>query len=173
METKDVVSGVGTFFAIVLGVYNYLYARKNDRVQLQVTPQVATRLANSNGEADGYRYTQNRSEVTPNARDAQLFAINVVNVGKFAITLNEVGLMKRGQQPRFTFRDATDLGGNVLPRRLEPREDVTLHFKISALRGVPELTRATRAYAHTACGEFRYGNSAALRELADSDANAG
>ncbi|WP_112662188.1 hypothetical protein [Microvirga flavescens] len=93
-----------------------------------------------------------------------MFAIEVLNSSNFALTVDEVGFtlngntIKKGERAAITKPIIID--GKPWPRRLEARESVSLYFYL------PDPSDPIGwAYARTACGEVRYGDSPALKQL--------
>ncbi len=98
------------------------------------------------------------------------FAIEVTNLSAFPITIREVGLthFEPWTDRVLRFRKGWDKIGrsNIstgLPKRLESREFMTALIQ-GQQAGITK-TRVDKAYAVTACGEFRIGDSPALEEL--------
>jgi hypothetical protein len=128
-----------------LGVVNTWQALKRDRVRLRVTPSHAIQI--------------------PSGRD--LFAIEVVNLSAFPVTIVEVGFIldgARGKLPRrmmVTRPSFADDG--PWPRRLEGRASVSAYFNPNDLpRGAG---RVTEAYARTQCGTLMLGVGDSLKSL--------
>jgi hypothetical protein len=93
-----------------------------------------------------------------------MFSIEVLNLSNFALTVTEVGFtlngssIKRGERAAIPMPVVID--GEPWPRRLEARESVSLYFER------PDSSEPIgKAYARTACGEVRYGDSPALKQL--------
>jgi hypothetical protein len=126
----------------VLGVMNTWHSLRRDKVRLRVRPlSVAHPIKHYD------------------------FGIEVVNLSLFAVTVEEIGFTLNGRSAEGRERavilapDPTD--GEPFPRRLEPRSSVTLYFDSQYASGAS----IGRAYARTACWEFAYGTSPALKSL--------
>lgn len=101
------------------------------------------------------------------------FSIEIINRSDFAVTFTEVGLIvgrARGNRPRRMpiLRPVVQDGG-PWPRRLEPRQSLSLYFNTADLAGAGEPIG--KAYALTACGGIVKGDSGALRQVRAELAN--
>lgn len=145
-----VTSGVAILGA-ALGVMNTWNAISQRRVRLRVKPVMAYSIAN--GQPG--------------------FAIEILNLSNFALTVTEVGFSLKGQRGRKAKRLMVDdhfvIDGKPWPRRLESREAVSVYFSIAPL--VAHSQQVRRAYARTACGEQVLGDSRALKSIRDGQLN--
>jgi hypothetical protein len=142
---KDVFTISAAAVGAVLGIMNTWNSMSLRRVRLRVSPAHA---------------------IAPHF-DGDMFVIEVTNLSAFPVTISEVGFSRRadkGRRAAVAMPMVTD--GKAWPRRLEAREAVTLLVPVDNLYG--ERAAFGRAYAHTACGEFRYGTSPALKQLSDA-----
>lgn len=143
--TKEQITfGLGLLGA-VLGVINLWRAFDRDRVKLRVTPKTAMFI--------GSRDERDR------------LCIEVTNLSTFSVTVCEVGLKFWFHDTRMSMYRPILPDGKPWPRRLEPRETVTAYCEPE----VAEVFRdrfVRRAFARTECGEWRYGNSKALKGYA-------
>jgi hypothetical protein len=126
----------------VLGIMNTWNSISQRRVRLRIRP------AHAIGAPDG----------------RHMFAIEVINLSTFAVTISDVGLCtRRGiKGPRHAVGLPLIIDGKPWPRRLEPREAVSAyfdHYSISDRQGI------RKAYARTSCEEVAYGSSPALRQI--------
>ena len=130
-------AGVGA----VLGIMNTWNAISNKRVRLRVRPS--------------------RSISIPDGVSG--VAIDVVNMSSFPVTITEVGFTKGGNKinriGRYAIVNPIIIDGKPWPRRLDSRESV------SAYSQHPVGQDIGKAYAKTSCGEVRYGDSPALRQM--------
>jgi len=97
------------------------------------------------------------------------FSIEIINLSTFSVTINEVGFTDDSQSIKCTGRFAITapmlIDGKPWPRRLNSREAVSVFFTPpSYLRG----RKIGKAYARTACGDVRYGDSPALQQLREA-----
>ena len=85
------------------------------------------------------------------------------NLSSFPVTINDVGFTgwrgKRGK--RLVLIGARPIDGKPWPRRLESRDEVSVYSDFDDLPR--DGKRLAWAYAHTACGEYAYGNSGGIR----------
>lgn len=98
---------------------------------------------------------------------ARAVSLDIVNLSSFAVTLQEVGFVPPGAHGRLPKRIVpprpVTSDGKPWPRRLQPREAVTVYFDYEDLRGKGRLMG--RAFIRTSCEELAFGESPALRQL--------
>lgn len=138
-----ILATVGT----VLGCINTVDLLNKRRVRLRVVPQCAV----FNGDG----VWTSRILYDP----CGTVCIEVTNLSAFPLTIQEVGYTLP-KPSRATFVKPILHDSKGWPRRLEPRESVTVYGEIA---DVPHNIR--KAFARTACGVMRLGNSRALDEL--------
>ncbi len=134
-----------------LGVLNTWHTMTANRVRLRVRPGYAHAT-----DAQG----RILSGVSPS------FYIEVLNLSGFPLLVSEVGFTldsRTTRTPRVPVTRPEIRDGGPWPRRLPPRESVTVYFEPIDLMGLG--SRMGRAYVHTACGEIAYGTSPALKQL--------
>lgn len=145
---KDVFTISAAAVGAVLGIMNTWNSMNLRRVRLRVRPAHA---------------------IVPHLQDA-MFVIEVTNLSAFPVTVREVGFTIGSKRADNGSRAAVPVpivpDGKPWPRRLEAREAVSLLVPVASLYGDGSILG--RAYAHTACGEFRYGSSPALKQLSDA-----
>ena len=128
-----------------LGMINTWHTVNQKRVRLQVIPSHL---------------------ISPYDPDTD-FSIEVRNLSGFAVTLNEEGFVlgsAKGDLPRRIIPPSMRaLDGGSWPRRLEPRESISLAFSKASLARVSE--RIGLAYARSACGRTFYGDSPAIIQI--------
>ena len=138
-----ILATIGT----VLGCVNTFDLLNKRRVRLRVVPQCAV----FNGDGVWTSTTQHDPRGT--------VCIEVTNLSAFPLTMQEVGYTlpapNRASIVKPVLHDSKGW-----PRRLEPRDSVTVYGVIA---DVPHNIR--KAFARTACGVKRFGNSAALDGL--------
>lgn len=142
ISTLDAITLAIALLGAVLGIINTWHAIDRKRLKIQVTPQQLTSYALSIKGID--------------------FCITVVNRSDFPVTINEVGFLYKGTKNRsalipMLFDDQT------LPRRLEPRTDMTIYGKTTSIRRDQFIDYA---FAKTACGYMKKGSSPYLKALA-------
>ena len=96
------------------------------------------------------------------------FAIEVTNLSSFPVTVDEVGFeidrRNIAKNPRASVAYPELYDGKPWPRRLEPRENVSVHLRLQDME-IHRGRKIGRAYAKTACDEVGYGGSPALTQL--------
>lgn len=125
----------------VLGIINTVYNLSQSRLKLKVSP----------------------SHLIFPGSASLMHGIEVTNLSTFAVTIREVGMTIRWCHPlkkRCPVIQPMVLDGGSWPRRLEPRESITLGFDPTGLG-----ESFGRVYAWTACGAFRYGTSPAFKQM--------
>jgi hypothetical protein len=137
--------GVGAIGA-ALGILNYLRALDRDKVKLRVVP---TWLIDSEG---------------------RFYAIEVLNLSQFAVSIAEVGFSVGVLRKRYRFAvqpTAKFFQGQIVPlspQKLEPREAVKFFLPAEVIASA-HMGRARRAYCRTECEEFAFGSSGSLRSI--------
>jgi hypothetical protein len=137
-----------------LGVLNTWHTFDQRKVRLKVRPLRAIPLG------------KGAAQRSPRGSDGGLFSIEVINLGTFAVTIDEFGFaVGSGRHAAITAPKFLDNEG--LPRRLEPREAATAYFSAADILAHirREGHRLGKAYVRTACDVRAYGASPALRQL--------
>lgn len=151
MVSVTVVQAITFSIAVlgaVLGVINTWIGLDKSRVKLRVAPAHAIPV----GSAD------------PRLR----FSLTITNLSAFAVTIDEAGVLYRRSNKRGSLTQPVFADGGTWPKRLEPRSSITLY---SQQPGSDDGRRIKSAYARTACGVTKTGNSPALRQIAVGNAN--
>jgi hypothetical protein len=133
-------------------------------VQLRVIPKASYFHGTDKTGKEWYLTSHTRFDLDA-ARTPDTFAIEVVNMSKFAVIVDEVGLLPRWSRTRLALSNPILPDAGKWPRKLEPRESVTTNFELTRLLNAEGLLSVRRAYASTVCGTTCYGSSGALREL--------
>ncbi len=148
MTWKDAITLAIALFGAALSLFNTWGAIVQRRVRLRVRPMYA--IGGPHGQT--------------------MFSIEVVNLSAFAVTITEVGFTLNGSTtergPRAAVVRPIIVVGGAWPRRLEARESAS--FYCDPREVVSRGQKIGRAYAHTACGEARYGTSPALKQLREA-----
>lgn len=164
MELQDIITSVVAIVGMVLGIYNFVWARFADRVRLRVIPKASRLQGTDQNGREVYLSSRTRFDLAHPTASPEL-SLNVINLSKFAVTVGEVGLMPFLKRERFALLTPILRDGKPWPRKLEPRESVTVYFDTTRLLGADNIQSVTRAYARTACGTTCCGSSGALREF--------
>jgi hypothetical protein len=151
LSLKDGITLAIALVGAVLGIINTVHSLSRSRVRLRVVPKTAKAMG------DQAMLTNSTQAISNH------LCIDVVNLSAFAVTISSVGFKVRGTSGFASVWQPIVFDGKPWPRRLEPRESVTAY-----LAPGQDLTRASRAYAKTDCGELRYGSSRALKEYVKS-----
>ena len=156
LQLKDLVAIITGVTGAVLGIYNFFHSRGQEKVRLRVVPK-GVRFG-------GTMSLSSVNEFATGPNGAHALGLEVINLSKFAVTVDEVGLMPRGQS-RFAVPSPIIKDNKDWPRKLEPRESVTVYFDMQDLLQHSEVATVKRAYASTACGSTCFGTTAALKDF--------
>jgi hypothetical protein len=167
---KDLATGIAAFVGMVLGIFNFMRARADDKVRLRVVPK-ATELRGVDPDGRLLYHSSVNGFPVSDQRESTL-AVEIRNLSKFAVTVDEVGLKSPWTRERIVLATPIIPDKGAWPRRLEPREVVTVHFNTLELMKLRKLSGLRRAYAATACGTTCFGSSKALRAFARIGATA-
>jgi hypothetical protein len=156
MSLTSIAAAAGLVFGFIgtgLGIFNTWRAGQKDKVQLKLIPQIYQ------NRADG-RLCSSRIP-TDLSQPWDGLCIEIVNVGFFPVTINEVGLLQADSDQRIVFSKPELSGGESLPKRLEPRTSVTCYIPSRMPESLFQegLPYAKCFYATTACGVTAQGNS--------------
>ena len=153
-----------------LGVLNFCRDYLQDRVRLRVVPKIAYR--HPSGTRFGMTGPDGHADRPGISGLPKQWAVEVVNLSSFAVTIAEVGIGydKRGGRGIFYQPEMTD--NRTWPVRLQPRESVTF-YAASGQKLLDVALESFRAFAKTDCGEVRFGKSDILtvetiRQMAES-----
>ena len=165
LEAKDALTGVPAIVGMVLGIYNLVRSRSADNVHLRVVPKASSYRGHASDGREFYLHNSNKYDLNHPTAPPDTLSIEVVNVGKFSVVVDEVGLLKRWTRQRIALVNPFIPDGGQWPRKLEPRESVLVQFEVTKLLGAKDIRHVKCAYASTACGETETGRSGALRDF--------
>jgi hypothetical protein len=165
MELKDIVTTVSALVGMGLGIYNFLYARSADRVKLKIIPKASSLQGKGPNGSRVYRHNRDKYESSHPTAPSETLSTEIINLSKFAVTVDEVGLKARWSRERMVLVVPIVPDGKPWPRKLEPRESVTVLFDPAHLLALDRIGSVTRVYASTVCGTTHYGSSGALRDF--------
>ena len=100
---------------------------------------------------------------------APLLGVSIVNMSAFPVVITDAGLSDSrsfSRSRRITLQMYMTPDGKPWPRKLEPRESISLSFS-QDLEPSHELCTMRYAYAKTQCEYFACGTSAALKSYLD------
>jgi len=144
----------------VLGIINTWNQVSKNRLRLRVRPYLAVVEQMRNGQYVGIV----RHSGKPFPSDLmQHLCVEVVNLSSFPVTISEVGFGRRDDEGGRHVVIPFDRFGDQLPKRLEPRESMSVYGAPQA-RLKPSIARMAKAYAMTSCGGVAYGTSPAFQE---------
>jgi hypothetical protein len=157
---KDIIVALTATIGMALGIYNFFKERRKDKVRLKITPKSVMQII------DGERRHSltNTGEFNPN-RNAGLFGMDIVNMSQFPVTIKHAGFIRKGTDNRLTIVIPIIDDGKEWPRKLEPREAVSIYGNLHELIKSNSLHLIKSAYAETACGHVGKGTSGALKDL--------
>ncbi len=144
---RDFVTLILATMGTVLGCINTFDLLNKRRVRLRVVPQSALR------DHDGV--WTNSTQHIPGGT----VCIEVTNLSSFPVTIAEVGYTLPSRSLATVVKPIL-LDSKGWPRRLEPRDSVTVYGDVA---DVPR--DIVKAFARTACGVKRFGKSPALNDL--------
>ncbi|HUU86110.1 MAG TPA: hypothetical protein VM243_21645 [Phycisphaerae bacterium] len=167
MNVTDWLAIIGALLGAIgtgLGVITTWDLLSKNRVKLRVTPKAA--WVNRDGTVLTAAAPAPAGYDPSGGRPPNQFAIHVVNLSSFAVTISEVGLGRRdgGLRTVFAFPELSD--GRSWPVRLESREAVTA-FCDPPPTPLPSPLRDRVAYAATDCGVVKYGTSPGFDRFVD------
>ncbi|THF61974.1 hypothetical protein [Pseudothauera rhizosphaerae] len=165
MELKDIITAIAALVGMVLGIYNYLHARAADRVRLRVVPKSSSYQGKDFTGREFYLHNKDRFDIHHPTYPPDTLSVEVVNLSKFPVTVDEIGLRSRWRKTRLVLVNPVLADRGPWPRKLEPRESVTASFDLTSLIDSDHLPSVTHAYATTICGSTCLGESGALKEL--------
>lgn len=165
MELQGFITTLAAFVGMVLGLYNLWRARQHDRVRLSVVPKASAYRGTDHEGREVYIHSRNNYDLDHPSHPPDSLSVEVVNLSKFPVTVEEVGLMPRWRRNRYALAAPILLDGGAWPRRLEARDSVVVRFDATKLLGLENIGVVNRAYASTRCGTTKSGRSRALSEF--------
>ncbi|GAB4507352.1 MAG: hypothetical protein Tsb0026_02440 [Sulfuricaulis sp.] len=165
METKDIITAVAAIVGMMLGIYNFIRAWSADRVKLQVIPKASSFQGNDQNGREFYLHNRDNYDLNHPTAPPDTLSLEIINMSKFAVTVDEVGLMPSWSRKRMALVTPIIVDGGPWPRKLEPRESVIVRFDATRLLNLERIGSVKRAYASTVCGKTSYGSSGALRQF--------
>ena len=142
----------------VLGVFNTVHGYLQTKVRLRVTPKALLHV-------DGGVISTTSANVPPEMNNV---GIEVVNLSGFAVTVNEVGVLFRGETRRGVLvapRLTDPHQKRTLPIRLQPRESFTCFAEPMQMARTLLKGNVYAAFAETDCGYREKVTSPAFKEI--------
>ena len=145
-----------------LGIWNTIANFRKDRISLRVIPKLYDRGLGGFVLWDRFDPTFH-PQFSPSGRAA--FCVEVQNAGRIAVTLNEVGFIrKRRSGNRFVIVQPRLSDGSSLPKRLDPLSSVTVYSSVIPEK-LGDLHQVKAACAEAANGKIFTGSSPVLKQL--------
>lgn len=158
----DVIVAIAAFVGMGLGVFNLIRELHQDRVKLRVSPKQVVRFV---GSSSGKQHVIVSDRGWNPRNETGYIAIEVVNRGRFPITISEVGFIGRKRDARMVIPEPLTNEKHGLPLRLEARDSVTLYGEWQGLQPQVKSGGLKKAYVETACGHWAGARNRVLKDL--------
>ncbi len=160
MLIKDAVIAVTALIGMGLGFYNLWREHRKQKVKLRVIPKsVVQQGINTQGREFIY-FSENEFKQT-----SERFAIEVINLSQFSVVIDEVGFFMKGTKCRMSVLNPITMDQESWPRKLEPRQSVTVYCSLKHLLSLPNTQKIWAAFAKTSCEHIGRGHTKALKQL--------
>lgn len=169
METilllKEILVSLAASVGMGFGLYNFVNERNKEKVIIKVVPKaILDKGRNSLG--------QEMVVTSDNEFDAKrshgLFGVEIVNLSKFPVVINEVGYLVTGEIERMLLPLPILGDKGPWPRKLESRDSVTVYGNVNEMLSSPLMPKVHSAFAKTSCGHIGTGSTVALKQLVES-----
>jgi hypothetical protein len=159
---KDIVTSLAAFVGMSLGIYNFWKERGKEKVKLRVIPKsVQQKGFNSLGNTV---FLNSENEFKDN-NPQDFFAIEVVNISRFTVTITEVGFLVSGTKQRISCSSPILDTQEKFPKKLEPRESLTAYVDLQSMLSSTNIRNVYCAFAKTSCDHIETGKTKALKQL--------
>jgi hypothetical protein len=163
LPIKDIIIPLAAFVGMSLGIYNFWKERDKEKVKLRVIPKsVKQKAVDPLGNIIGYMTSENEFKDN-NPQD--LFAIEVVNISRFTVIVNEIGFLVSGTKQRMSIPIPLLYNQEKFPTKLEPREAVTFYVSLQSILSSTNIRNVYCAFAKTSCDHIKTGKTQALKQL--------
>jgi hypothetical protein len=159
---KDIVTSLAAFVGMSLGIYNFLKERDKEKVKLRVIPK-SVKQKGFDSLGNTVVLTSENEFRDNNPQD--FFAIEVVNISRFAVTITEVGFFVSGTKQRWSCPRPILDTQEKLPKKLEPRESLTAYVDLQSMLSSTNIRNVYCAFAKTSCDHIETGKTKALKQL--------
>ena len=160
---KDIIISLAAFVGMFLGIYNFWKERDKEKVKLRVIPKsVQQKVVDPLGNIIGCITSEN--EFKDNSPQA-LFAIEVVNISRFTVIINDIGFLVSGTKQRMSIPIPLLYNQERFPTKLEPRETVTFYVYLQSILSSQNVRNIYCAFAKTSCDYIERGKTEALKQL--------
>jgi hypothetical protein len=157
---KEVFVAIAAFVGMILGIKNYLNEKSKSKVLLKVIPKSVVYKGKGPDEKDLLTLNENKFE--PH-RSNNLFAIQVVNLSRFPVFIDDVGFWEIASSSKFTIPFPMLCSKTSLPKKLEERESVVFYGNILDVKNISK--EIDSVYVETSCGYRQEASSGALLGL--------
>lgn len=162
-EISQFIIPVAAFVGMGLGLYNFWIERSKRKVNILVKPKSITRRYRNPEMGTGGVITSINDFCTEPIDS--YFAIEVVNLSTFPVTIDNVGFELIKNDTRMSIVEPIFSDEGKWPRRLDQRESVTIYGSLPHLLKEPGTCIIKNAFAETSCGKLFRGTSGALKGL--------
>ena len=163
LPVKDIIISLAAFVGMSLGIYNFWKERDKEKVKLSIIPRsVQQKVVDPLGNIIGYMTSENEFKDN-NPQD--FFAIEVVNISRFVVTITEVGFLVSGTKQRISCLIPILDTQEKLPKKLEPRESLTAYVDLKSILSSTNIRNVYCAFAKTSCDHIETGKTKALKQL--------
>jgi hypothetical protein len=160
MLIKDAVIAVAACTGMGLGFYNLWREHRKEKVKLTIVPKsVVQQGINTHGHEFIYASENEFKQLS------ELFAIEVINLSQFSVVIDEVGFFIKGTKCRMSVPNPIIMDQESWPRKLEPRQSVTVYCSLKHLLSLPNTQKIWAAFAKTSCKHIGRGQTKALKQL--------
>jgi hypothetical protein len=161
---KELIIAIPAFAGMLLGLYNFVRDLLRNRVSLRVIPKSVAAISRDPYRATVYKYSPDHFD--PEEQPTYV-AIEIVNRGAVTVTVDTVGYIVKGKGAPLQIDQPQPVDKGSWPRRLEPRESVTVTGSLPDLLSSKKCSKITSAFVSTQCGIVRKGSSESLRQLVE------
>lgn len=159
---KDVVIAIAAFTGMGLSFYNLWSQNQKEKIKLKVIPKsVKTQGASKSGK----EFTLTTENEFNYNRNAKLYAFEIINLSDFNLTIDEVGFLNSKTKGRDSIPEPIMDDKGKWPRKLEPRESVTVYADLGSVLSIKSLPFITSVFAKTSCNHTVIGTSNSLKQL--------
>jgi len=159
----DILVAITAVIGAVLGIFNFVHQRNQEKVDLKITPKSAHFLGLD--EHRGEAYLTKSEEFLNDEMWPDRLALEIVNLSKFPVVLGEVGFYRRGKSTRAAIPKPIVDEGKEWPYRLGSRESTTVYCTIDELKKLSDPECIASVFVRTECGIIAEGTSVAFREM--------
>jgi len=159
---KDIVIAIAAFTGMGLGIYNLWSEKQKDKVKLEIIPKSIKQKGVSTSGQEFVYTTANEYNFNQATR---LYAFEIINHSKFDITIDEIGFFNSKTNGRDCIPEPIIRDDGKWPRKLEPRESVTVYADLPSILNIKHLPFITSAFAKTSCNYTETGTSDSLKQL--------